>query len=286
MRKEAFAELLSQIDPRYVAEAAATSQRRRPVWLRWSALTASVCLVLALAAAIGLHMPASQQTPEAEAADGPPQLVLDGQRYLISPHLAVSEELPAGFTEAGTITVTGGCTDCPYYTNPDRPEWVYVYQEVRTDGTVDESGTLRATEPHGAYARYVDVRLRDRDLVCCQGEYYISLWTASTRGSTPDVSEAAYEAVAARYGVRLEGDAPQGFVFAGTAEFSGDDTVPRGTLSSNVGAREVYVDPAEPDVLLLATSWYTAPDETGEDLHTGFDVYLRYSCPFAPEAED
>lgn len=282
MKKETLAQALGEVDARYVHEAETYRPARRAAWHRWGALAAGVCLVLGLAAAALLRAPTAPRNTDAETGDGPPHFVLDGQAYVISPHVSVSETLPDGFTEAGTVTVVGGHPDCPYYTNPAVPEWVYVYHEVRTDGTVDENGTLRATEPHGAYARYVDVRLRGRDLLCYNGEYYISLWTASTYGEAPDVTQADYEAAAARYGLRLEGEAPAGFVSLGTAAFTGDDTVPTGDLASNVAAAEVCRDPSQPDILLYRTQWYTATAEDGgERLHTGWNVYLRYACPFA-----
>lgn len=72
------------------------------------------------------------------------------------------------FTIADNIL--GGFERCPYYTNPDVSEWVYVYQKVTTAGTADEHGTLNSTAPHGAYAWYADVRLRGKDLICYNGE--------------------------------------------------------------------------------------------------------------------
>lgn len=283
MKKETLAQALGEVDARYVREAETFCPARRAVWRKWGALAAGLCLVLGLAAAALLPVPTTPRADaDAESGDGPPHFVLDAQAYVISPHLSVSETLPDGFTEAGTLDVVGGYPDCPYYTNPDVPEWIYVYHEVRTDGTVDENGTLRATEPHGAYARYVDVRLRGKDLLCFNGEYYISLWTAITYGEAPDVLQADYEAISARYGLRIEGEAPAGFISAGTAIFTGDDTVPTGTLASNVAAAEVCYDPSQPDILLYQTHWYTATAEDGgERRHTGWNVYLRYPCPFA-----
>lgn len=283
MKKETLAQALGEVDARYVHEAETFHPARRAAWRRWGALAAGVCLVLGLAAAALLRAPATPRADtDTEAADGPPHFVLDGQAYVISPHLSVAETLPDGFTEAGTLDVVGGYADCPYYTSPDKPQWVYVYHEVRTDGTVDETGTLRATEPHGAYARYVDVRLRGKDLLCYNGVYYISLWTATTSGDAPDISQTDYDAVYARYGLRIEGDAPEGFVSLGTATFTGDDTVPTGELASNVAAAEVCCDPSQPDILLYRTQWYTATAEDGgERRHTGWNVYLRYPCPLA-----
>ena len=225
--------------------------------------------------------PAESPNDTMEPSDGPSSLMVNGVSYLISSHLAVSDELPDGFVYAGEASVAG-FERCPYYTNPDMPEWVYVYHEVSTDGTVDASGTLNRTEPHGAYVRYVDVRLRGKELVCYNGEYYISMWSAQDYGSSPDVSREYYDNMKSTYGIRIEGDAPDGFVSVGIAEYSGNDTIPRGMLVSNEGAYEVYADPSNLDVVLVATKWHTAPvGENGETDHSGFNVYIRYDCPWA-----
>ena len=216
-----------------------------------------------------------------DPSDGPSSLVVNGTSYLISPHLAVSDDLPDGFVHAGEASV-GGFENCPYYTNPDMPEWVYVYHEVSTDGNVDATGTLNRTEPHNAYVRYVYERLRGKDLVCYNGEYYISMWSAQDYGSTPDVSHEYYDKMESTYGIRIEGEPPAGFASVGIAEFSGNDTIPRGVLVSNEGAYEVYADSNNPDVVLVATKWHTAPvGENGETSHSGFNVYIRYDCPWA-----
>ena len=278
MTSEGLYALLGEIREEYVAEAE-TPRRRRAV-RKWLALAACLCLAAALAIPF-LTRPATEPKSSTPAdAEGPPSFTVEGRTYIVSPHLAVSDTLPEGFTAAGTVDVAGGFENCPYYQNPDVPEWIYVYQEVRTDGTVDETGTLTATPPHNAYARYVDARLRGRNLICFDGAYYISMWTVRVGG---DITEEAHDAADARYGNRIEGEAPAGFVRAGTAEFTGDDTVPTGTLASNAAAADVYYSRSDPDVLLLQTHWFTAPDETGETRHDGFDVYIRYNCPFAPE---
>ena len=130
--------------------------------------------------------------------------------------------------------------------------------------------------------RYVDIRLRGKDIVCYNGEYYISMWSAESTGDSPDVSNEYFDTMEGIYGIRIEGDAPDGFVSAGIAEFSGHDTIPRGALTSNEGAYEVYVNPNEPDVILVSTQWHTAPvGENGEKDHSGFNVYIRYNCPLA-----
>lgn len=259
----------------------ASKCKKKPAWLKWGAITACLCLVVSIA--IPVLFQQSPDTPHdtMDPSDGPSSLVVNGTSYLISPHLAVSDDLPDGFVRAGEASV-GGFENCPYYTNPDMPEWVYVYHEVSTDGKVDATGTLNRTEPHNAYVRYVDERLRGKDLVCYNGEYYISMWSAQDYGNTPDVSHEYYDKMESTYGIRIEGEPPVGFASVGIAEFSGNDTIPRGMLVSNEGAYEVYADSNNPDVVLVATKWHTAPvGENGETSHSGFNVYIRYDCPWA-----
>ena len=259
----------------------ASRSKKKPVWLKWGAIAACLCLVVSIA--IPVLYQQSPDTPHdtMDPSDGPSSLVVNGVSYLISSHLAVSNDLPDGFVHAGEASV-GGFENCPYYTNPDMPEWVYVYHEVSTDGKVDATGTLNRTEPHNAYVRYVDERLRGKDLVCYNGEYYISMWSAQDYGRFPDVSHEYYDKMESTYGIRIEGNAPDGFVSVGIAEFSGNDTIPRGTLVSNEGAYEVFADPSNPDVILVATKWHTAPvGENGETNHSGFNIFIRYDCPLA-----
>lgn len=280
MRKDRVIDSLGRIDDDMVqAVEALRRKKKRPAWTKWGALVACLCLVAAIAIPSVLFQPAESPNDTMEPSDGPSNLVVNGMNYLISSYLAVSEELPDGFTLAGEADV-GGFEGCPYFVNPDIPEWVYVYQEVMTDGTVGSTGALRRTEPHHAYVRYVDIRLRGKGLISYNGEYFISMWSADTYGNFPDVSNEYYHTMENTYGIRMEGEAPDGFVFAGIAAFSGHDTIPRGALSSNEGAYEVFVNPNEPDIVLVPTQWYTAAsDENGETRHEGFHVYIRYDCP-------
>lgn len=259
----------------------ASRSKKKPVWLKWGALAACLCLVVAVAIPTIFYQPAESPNDTMDPGDGPSSLVVNGISYLISSYLAVTDELPDGFVQAGEADV-GGFEDCPYFANPDVPEWVYLYQEVLTDGTVDSTGTLNRTEPHNAYVRYVDVRLRGKDLVCYNGEYYISMWSAKPYGDYPDVSNEYFDTMESTYGIRIEGEAPDGFVSAGITVFSGYDTIPHGMLASNEGVYEVYVNPNKPDVILVSTQWHTAPvGENGETNHSGFNVYIRYDCPLA-----
>ena len=260
---------------------AAAKQKAYPLWLKWGALAACLCIIMAVAIPAALHHTPESPNEALSPGDGPPSFVVNGVIYVVSSYPGISETLPEGFVLAGETNV-GGFEDCPYYTNPNVPEWVFVYHEVTTDGTLDEYGVLNRTEPHGAYVRYVHERLRGRDLVCYNGEYYISMWSADSYGNYPDVTHEYWNEMLSSYDVRIEGSAPEGFASAGVAEFSGYDTIPRGDLVCNTGAYEIFANPDDPNVILVPTRWYTAPiGENGETSHSGFNVYIRYDCPFA-----
>ncbi len=282
MRKEDFAEVLGEISEKHILEARAERKVKKPGWMKWGAMVACLCLVVALVIPTVFYE--SAETPQdavEPGADstGPAGLTVNGIKYLISSHVSVTDKLPDGFSYAGETDV-GGFESCPYYTNPDMPEWVYVSQEVLTDGTVDSTGTLNRTDPHEAYVRYVDIRLRGKDLVCYNGEYYVSMWSVMPYGDYPDVNNEYFDSMESTYGIRIEGNTLNGFVSAGIAEFSGNDTIPRGALVSNVGAHEVYVNPNEPNVVLVPTYWYTHTQEEGKETrHEGYNIYIRYDCP-------
>nr|WP_276857480.1 hypothetical protein [Intestinimonas timonensis] len=281
MNRERLYRAIGDIDMKWVAESERPGKKKR-ARARWGALAACLCLLAA--APFLLQALNTFQLPlfSAGGGSGPPNITIDGRTFCVSSHVSVSAELPDGFALAGeTAVADSGLGDCPYYLNPDIPEWVYVYHEVTTDGTLDALGHLKRTEPHDAYVRYVDQRLRGKDLLCCQGDLYISMWSADYYGEDPDVSEAYYNEMEERFGLRIEGDAPDSFVSVGIAAFSGDDTIPSGTLSSNQGQAEVYCSPNEPDVALVRTHWFTSTEEEGREIrHEGFDVFIRYDASF------
>lgn len=289
MNAKKFSEALGNVRDEYVSEAIAyQSKRKNRSWIKWGAMAACLCLAVL---AIRLFWNTSETTQDGinsgnDTFAGPAHFVVDNRTFIISSYLSVADELPDGFTLAGNINISGGFEDCPYYLNPDVPEWIYVYHEVRTDGTVDSTGTLTSTPPHNAYVRYVDERLRGKDLVCCNGNCYISMWSAQYLGDNPDVTREYYDEMDSLYGNRIEGVPPDGFVLAGTAEFTGYDTVPTGTLASNTGITEVYYNSSDPTVIFVGTHWFTATAaENGETRHDGFNVYILYDCPFWTETE-
>lgn len=278
MKGSEFLDKMGLIAPEYIEEAEEKPKSRKKPWIKWAAIAASLCVAMGFAFVAEYYF-SPEEPVESEPGDGPSDLYVNGIRYFISSYLSVSDELPEGFEYAGETQI-GGFENCPYYVNPDIPEWVYVYHEVRTDGTVDAFGTLNRTEPHNAYVRYVDERLRGKGIVCVEGDYYISMWSASLY-DYPDVSLEFYKQIESTYGVRIEGEPPEGFAFIGTTEFSGYDTVPRGKLSSNEGKFDIYANPDDPEVIFVSTFWHThTAEEKTETRHEGFNVYIKYDCPF------
>lgn len=269
MKEKKLLYALGGISDDYIEEAFPT-QRKRPAWRRLTAIAACLCL---FAGIFALALP-QETSPAENPADAalPPYVVHEGCRYIISSRIALSESCPEGFVFGGESAFG------EYYVNQDMPEWVYVYQEVYTNGQVDASGTLERTEPHMAYVRYVDERIRGRDFVSVEGEIYISLWSAQTYGDRPDVRPEAYDTALERWDIRIEeARAPEGLQILGTAAFSGWDSVPQGKLFSNTGTETVAVLPDTDEVVFVSTEWYTAAaDENGETRHTGWNVYIRW----------
>lgn len=281
MRGSDFLDKMEHIAPEYIEEAEEKTKRGKNPWMKWIAAAACICVIAGIVLSMDFYE--SPEEPEAcSPSFGPPSLVNEGIKYIVSPYAdSVFDEIPEGFTYAGKTDTDGGYEDCPYYINPDMPEWIFVYHEVRTDGKVDSTGTLVPTEPHDAYVRYVDERLRGNDLVCVGGEYYISMWSAKPYGDDPDMTWEYLDEMETKYGIRIEGEPPECFVLIGTTEFSGHDTVPKGTLVSNEGEFEVYANPDNTEIIYVSTFWYTAAEnENGETKHEGFNVYIKYDCPF------
>ena len=300
MTSEKLFEILGNIDEKLVKEAEdrsiSPSYIRHPKRQKWYAAVACLCIAACMILPIMIHnlssphssvQPGTSQTPPSSTVTPQPNTpspipptssnpgaerpytMIDGKKYYCSSIDPLTMELPDGFTAAGEFVcqMFNGSyyynETYYYYTNPDIPEWVYI-----------KRASLNS------YSRLVDSRLFGKDLICYNGEYYISMWHASYYSEEPDVSREYYDNMKSRYGIRIEGDAPDGFVLAGEAVFTGNDTVPTGDLASNDRSGKVYYSPNDPDVLLLETEWTTSP-ATGKMHREGFNVYIRYDCPFA-----
>lgn len=68
MRKEDFAEILGSINENYVEEAASIKKVRKPVWLKWGAVAACLCLVAAGSIFYRAQNPADFQTMVAQGS--------------------------------------------------------------------------------------------------------------------------------------------------------------------------------------------------------------------------
>ncbi len=281
MKAERIARALTHIDPAFIEDAApknsAGGRRFRAWWL------AAACLFLILAAVPALYSlrPAAERPPQPaeapsdnESQGGPPSVVVNGTTYMISSYPSHYEDCPAGFVFGGQVE-SGEFSGAEYYVNPDLPEHIYLYLETQYNGQVNPiSGSLEQTEPHMAYMRFADLRIRGKDLISYQGRLYISLWSLA-RG---DADPALLEKTESAYGPMIEGAVPAGFIPVGTADFAGYDTWPAGALSSNEPGLNVWADPENPDILLVATSWFTATAaENGETRHEGFNLYIPYT---------
>lgn len=63
MRTEDFAEVLGSIDENYIQEAETMKKARKPVWLKWGAMAACVCLLAAAMAAVPNLFPGTTPAP-------------------------------------------------------------------------------------------------------------------------------------------------------------------------------------------------------------------------------
>ena len=168
MKKEHISDALNMLNDDIIEETnnVRTNAKPKRKWVKWGVVAACLCLLVATIP-IFLNKPETPKTGrdlENDTAARPSHIIVENRTFYISPYLSASDKLPDGFKEAGKANV-GGFENCPYFLNPAIPEWVYVYHEVRTDGTYDSTGTLTRTEPHSAYVRYVDERLRGKDLI-------------------------------------------------------------------------------------------------------------------------
>ena len=118
MRGNELLDKMELADPAYVEAADRKPLRKRHSWIAWAAAAACLCLLIAAIPVFSLK----PSTPQEGTTDygGPPRVAVNGRTYVISPYLANAEELPDGFTYAGTTDVDNGFEDCAYYTNPDK----------------------------------------------------------------------------------------------------------------------------------------------------------------------
>lgn len=252
MRAEQLLYAITDIREDFIREALPAGVPRRRRWPWAAAVAACLCLVLLMlrthpAAPTDRGSSAPEGGPAAdsgealnEGCDLAPRLTVEGVTYIASNRFTPSPECPEGFTRAGETAVTYHDDPLPYYTSPERPEWVYVYQECYH---------WQTQESYMGYARYVKEGLRNSGhLLRYQGALYMDLDVARSRTADPE-EQARYRALP--YGHILH-DLPEGFAPVGRTVFDGYDLVPTSELGSNfLPGLQVLANPEEPDVLLL-----------------------------------
>lgn len=199
-----------------------------------------------------------------------PSVEVKGTTYVITSVFEGVSECPEGFAYAGEIAVSGSDTLKPYYINPDRPEWVYIYQECRDRQT---------QEPYMGYVRYVEEILLWATLLRYQEEVYIFLndtYYLPDQTEVAPFDQARYDAVPYD-SVLLE--LPEGFRPVGKTVSDGRDLVPTSELGCNrLPGQQVLADPEEPDILLLRN--YSSGPEGPE-----YWVFVRFQDERAERAE-
>lgn len=197
---------------------------------------------------------------------GVPSITVDGVTYLTSPHLTISKTCPDGFSYTGDVMIDG--TVCAYFTDPDIPEWIYVYQECYNSV---------AQEPYWAYVRWVDKAIRGIDFIRYNDQVYCALIDTYyfTEGSVSAEAQERYDRVDAQYSWRIEAESVEGFTEAGDTVYEEHDRIPQENFGSNIITNEIWANPDDPEVLLVRDYWMTSP-EAEAIRHTGFMVYVLY----------
>lgn len=104
MRKEEFAEALGEINEKHILEARAERKAKKPVWLKWSAMAACLCLAILITLP---HIPTSDDTggahivaPALPGIDGNHSgKVVTGEKTDV--YLSGDVIMEIGFTHAG-----------------------------------------------------------------------------------------------------------------------------------------------------------------------------------------
>ena len=85
----------------------ASQSKKKPQWLKWIALAACLCLMVAVAIPTIFYQSVESPNDTIAPGDGPPSLVVNGISYCISSYLAVTSESPDGFVQSGEVDVGG-----------------------------------------------------------------------------------------------------------------------------------------------------------------------------------
>ena len=136
MRKEEFSEVLGDIDEKHILEARAGHKTKKPVWLKWGAMVACLCLVVV--GVVTWHD--TQLNPDHAgntlmgADEIYPTVMVQGNLYEWRRGAAICDELPKECVYYGEITHVEGQTpikDC---------EFVSVFSVSGQIYTISENG--------------------------------------------------------------------------------------------------------------------------------------------------
>ena len=78
MTNERLYEVLGDIHEKHVKEAEEYRKTKRPVWLKWGAVAACLCLVVGLAIRMAVHQPAETPNDTVHDEARPPSLTVNG----------------------------------------------------------------------------------------------------------------------------------------------------------------------------------------------------------------
>ena len=235
-------------------------------WLRWGIIAA--CMVIVACVAVVML----NNSNNTDTCDLPSSIVVDGTTYVISSSYTAVSDCPDGFEYSGVIGTDNTDDEyligCNYYINEAIPEWIYVYCEVW-----DSKNNASM-----AYVRFVTEDIRNSNFIRYNGQIYVSMWSD---WYAKDASyREKYDRMEERYGIRVETDTPENCAFVGKAHLEETDRIPQiqlGVNDADYDGAEVYANPDDNQVLYVGTSWYTATaEESGETLHTGYDIFILY----------
>lgn len=195
-----------------------------------------------------------------------PSITIDGVTYLTSSHSHISKACPEGFSHAGEVMIDG--IDQAYYTNPEIPEWIYVYQECYNN---------IKQEPYWAYVRWVDASIRGIKFIRYNDQIYCALIDTYyfTEDEVSAEARERYDRADTQYSWRIEAETVEGFTEVGSTVFEEHDRIPQENFGSNIITNEIWANPDDSEILLVRDYWFTAP-ATEEIRHTGFMVYVLY----------
>jgi hypothetical protein len=228
------------------------------------------CAPLILLSIVLIYLQTGKEDSKMREPARMPSVEVEGTTYLVSSVFEGSFECPEGFSYAGEIAVSGSDELKPYYINPERPEWVYVYQECYDQ---------RARASYMGYVRYVEEILRWSTLLRYQGEVYIFLndtYYLPCQTEVAPSDQARYDAVP--YDSVLH-ELLEGFQPVGKTVADERDLLPTSELGSNrLPGQQVLANPEEPDILLLRN--YSSGLEGPE-----YWVFVRFQSENAETSE-